>query len=82
MKGGRLDFSQGCDVPRPPKWRTSTGVHNVTSSQGKARDYLLLLAAKSCHSRGVSHRLASPGTEDCLNKTPDTTAINGFVTEI
>lgn len=78
MKG---DFSEGCDVPRPPKWRTGTGVHYLTS-QGKATDHPLLLAAKSGHSRGVSHRLASTGTGDCLNKTLDTTAVNTSVIEI
>lgn len=31
--------------------------------------------------QGVSHRLASTGMEDSLNKTLDTTAVNRFVIE-
>lgn len=79
MKGGRQAFSEGCDIPRTPKQRTGAGVHYLTS-QEKATNYSLVLAAESCHSRHVSHRLANTGKTDCLNKTLVTTAINRFVT--
>lgn len=79
IKGGRQAFSEGCDVPRTPKERTGAGVHYLTSRE-KATNYPLVLAAESCHSRGISHRLANTGMEDCLNKTLVTTAITRFVT--
>lgn len=77
-EGGRA-FPESCDAPRTPKSTPSAGVHYLTP-QEKATDHPLLLAATSCHSRGISHRLANAGAKNSLNKTLLTTALNGLIT--
>lgn len=76
--GGRQPSPEGCDVPQDSQGEQA-GVCYLTS-QEKATNYLLLLAAESCHSRLISHRLAHRGMKVCLNKTLVKTAINRFIT--
>lgn len=76
--GGRQPSPEGCDVPQDSQGEQA-GVRYLTS-QEKATNYPLLLAAESCHSRLISHRLANRGMKVCLNKTLVKTAINRFIT--